>query len=93
MPGDHEESAAGTIPKIPLNLALLKGCDIVGVFWGAFTKQEPQASRENNAEILAWARDGKLVAHIHAILPLEKTAEALGMLVRREARGKVLLKP
>jgi NADPH2:quinone reductase len=85
--------AAGTIPKIPLNLALLKGCEIVGVFWGAFTKQEPQANRENNAEILAWARDGKLDAHIHAILPLEQTAEALGMLTRREAKGKVLLKP
>jgi NADPH2:quinone reductase len=85
--------AAGTIPKIPLNLALLKGCDIVGVFWGAFTKAEPQASRENNAEILAWARDGKLDAHIHAILPLEKAAEALGLLTRREAKGKVLLKP
>ncbi len=85
--------AAGTIPKIPLNLALLKGCEIVGVFWGAFTKQEPHANRENNAEILAWARDGKLDAHIHAILPLEQTAEALGMLTRREAKGKVLLKP
>jgi NADPH:quinone reductase len=85
--------AAGTIPKIPLNLALLKGCEIVGVFWGAFTKAEPEASRENNAEILTWARDGKLDAHIHAILPLEKAAEALGMLTRREAKGKVLLKP
>jgi NADPH2:quinone reductase len=63
------------------------------VFWGAFTKAEPQTSRENNAEILAWARDGKLDAHIHAILPLEKAAEALAMLTRREAKGKVLLKP
>lgn len=85
--------AAGTIPKVPLNLALLKGCEIVGVFWGAFTKAEPEASRENNAEILTWARDGKLDAHIHSILPLEKAAEALGMLTRREAKGKVLLKP
>jgi NADPH2:quinone reductase len=83
--------AAGTIPKIPLNLALLKGCEIVGVFWGAFTKHEPEAHRQNNAEILEWARDGKLDAHIHAILPLEKAANALGMLVRREAQGKVLL--
>lgn len=84
--------AAGAIPKIPLNLALLKGCDIRGVYWGAFTQADPEAHRENMAELLAWARDGKLKAHIHAILPLEQTAEALNMLVRREAQGKVLLK-
>lgn len=84
--------AAGAIPKIPLNLALLKGCDIRGVYWGAFTQADPEAHRENMAELLAWARDGKLKAHIHAILPLEQTTEALNMLVRREAQGKVLLK-
>lgn len=84
--------AAGAIPKIPLNLALLKGCDIRGVYWGAFTQADPKAHRENMAELLAWARDGKLKAHIHAIAPLEQAAEALNMLVRREAQGKVLLK-
>lgn len=84
--------AAGAIPKIPLNLALLKGCDIRGVYWGAFTQADPQAHRENMAELLAWARDGKLKAHVHAIVPMEQAADALNMLVRREAQGKVLLK-
>ena len=84
--------AAGAIPKMPLNLALLKGCDILGVFWGAWTQADPAAHRENMAELLAWARDGKLKAHTHAVLPLENVAEALNILVRREAQGKVLLK-
>ena len=84
--------AAGAIPKMPLNLALLKGCDILGVFWGAWTQADPAAHRENMGELLAWARDGKLKAHTHAIVPLENVAEALNILVRREAQGKVLLK-
>ena len=84
--------ASGTIPKLPLNLTLLKGCDVVGVFWGAFGKNEPEARRADLADILAWARDGALSAHVHAIYPLDRAAEALGVLQRREAIGKVLLR-
>lgn len=84
--------AAGAIPKVPLNILLLKSLDVLGVYWGAFTQADPAAHRENMAELLAWARDGKLEASIHAIVPLAEAAEGINMLARREAQGKVLLK-
>src|SRR5262249_22701300 len=52
--------AAGEIPKLPLNLVLLKGCDVVGVFWGAWTKHDPAGYQANMNEIVRWAADGKL---------------------------------
>ncbi len=84
--------AGGEIPKIPLNLALLKGCDIVGVFWGGFAKQEPAANAANMAQICAWAADGTLDPAIHAIYPLNEAATALNELANRKAMGKILLK-
>ena len=84
--------AAGTIPKIPLNLTLLKGCDIKGVFWGSFVERERETHRANMAQIFAWTIEGKLSAHIHAVLPLAETAAALGILIRRQAKGKVLVR-
>ncbi len=83
--------AAGEIPRIPLNLALLKGCDIQGVFWGDFVRRSPDLQRENMRDIAAMAADGRISAHIHRILPLENIAEALNILKRREALGKVVL--
>ena len=83
--------AAGEIPKIPLNLALLKGCDIQGVFWGEFVKREPLVHRENMAQIFDWAANKAISAHVHAVLPLERIAEALNLLKDRKAQGKVLL--
>src|SRR3954466_11276200 len=56
--------AAGEIPKIPLNLALLKGCDIVGVFWGAFIERDPKGHQSNMADLVRWAAEGKLSAHV-----------------------------
>ena len=85
--------AAGEIPKIPLNLALLKGCDIVGVFWGAFTEREPKAHQANMAQLVRWAAEGKLSAHVHQVYPLERTAEALHALSARKVMGKVILRP
>jgi NADPH2:quinone reductase len=84
--------AAGSIPKMPLNLVLLKGCDIRGVFWGSFVEREPQAHRANMAEIFAWTLERKLSAHIHAVFPLADTASGLDLLLKREARGKVLVR-
>src|SRR5690606_17132721 len=69
--------AAGDIPKIPLNLTLLKGCSIVGVFWGAFTRNEPERNRRNNEELMQLYLQGKVKPHIHATYPLERAAEAL----------------
>ena len=84
--------AAGEIPRIPLNLALLKSCDIVGVFWGEFVRRSPSVHTSNMAEIAGWVAEGKLSAHVHAVYPLAEAAAALGVLTRREALGKVLLK-
>lgn len=85
--------AAGTIPKLPLNLALLKGCDIVGVYWGAFTDKEPAAQAANMAQIVAWCADGKLSSHVHAVYPLAETAQALKDIAARKIMGKAILRP
>src|SRR5207253_985269 len=69
--------AAGDIPRIPLNLTLLKGCSIVGVFWGSFTEHEPRHNQENLQELLTWLAEGKLKPHISATYPLERAAGAL----------------
>lgn len=85
--------AGGEIPKIPLNLTLLKGCDIRGVFWGSFAQRNPKANMENMLQVGRWAAEGKLSLHVHGTYPLEKIAEALGELTSRRAKGKVILKP
>ena len=84
--------ASGEIPKPPLNLVLLKGCDIRGVFWGEFLNREPAAHRQNMAELLADAASGAISAHVHAVYPLEDFLDAFGAIARREALGKVILK-
>jgi NADPH2:quinone reductase len=85
--------AAGEIPKIPLNLALLKGCDIVGVFWGAFVDREPEVHRANIRQIMDWCVDGKLSGHVQKAYPLTDAASALKALAARKVMGKVLLRP
>jgi NADPH2:quinone reductase len=85
--------AAGEIPKIPLNLALLKGCDIVGVYWGAFTEKEPAAQAANMAQIVTWCAEGKLSSHVHAVYPLADTARALKDIAARKVMGKAILRP
>lgn len=84
--------AAGEIPKFPLNVIMLKGVDVQGVHWGAFVEREPEAHRASQQRLLAWAAEGRLKARIHGVLPLTDYAEALGVLKRREAQGKVLLR-
>ncbi|MEO8157477.1 MAG: NADPH:quinone oxidoreductase family protein [Betaproteobacteria bacterium] len=83
--------AAGDIPKVPLNLTLLKGCSIVGVFWGSFTRNEPELNRENNWELMAMYAAGKIKPHIHATYPLERAAEALNEVLNKRVTGKVVL--
>ncbi len=85
--------AAGEIPKIPLNLALLKGCDIVGVFWGSFVERDPAGHRGNTRQILDWVVAGKLSAHVQAVYPLADAANALKALAARKVMGKIVLKP
>jgi len=83
--------AAGEIPKIPLNLTLLKGCSIVGVFWGAFMRKQPAASAKNHAQLMAWLATGKLKPLISAVYPLAQAPRALKDLMERKAKGKVVL--
>jgi NADPH:quinone reductase len=85
--------AAGEIPKIPLNLLLLKGCDIRGVFWGAFCKREPARQAQQMGQLLEWAATGVISAHVDATFPLEETAKALRLIADRKARGKIVIKP
>jgi len=85
--------AAGEIPKIPLNLALLKGCDIVGVFWGAFIERDREGHQANMAELVRFADAGKISAHVHAVYPLAQTADALKAIADRKVMGKVILRP
>jgi NADPH2:quinone reductase len=85
--------AAGEIPKIPLNLTLLKSCDIRGVFWGAWSRRENAAHRANMQELVAWCAEGKLSAHLHAAYPFAQAARALKSLADRQVMGKVVLRP
>ena len=83
--------AAGNIPKIPLNLALLKGCQIVGVFWGSFAMRSPKDNMSNTIELIQWYAQRKLKPHIHATYPLAETPKALEAMMNREVRGKVVI--
>lgn len=85
--------AAGEIPKIPLNLTLLKGCSIVGVFWGGFFTHEPQANMRNFMQIGQWLQSGKLKPQIHATYSLDEAAKALNDMTSRKVMGKVVLVP
>jgi len=83
--------AAGEIPKIPLNLALLKGCDIVGVFWGAWQAKNPERHLKSIAELLAMYAAGKIKPHISGRFPLSQGADAIKHLASRQAMGKVVV--
>lgn len=83
--------AAGSIPKLPANLPLLKGCSIVGVYWGEFDRRQPEASRENNRELLEMYLEGEIEPLVSQTFPLERASEALSVLADRKARGKVVV--
>jgi NADPH2:quinone reductase len=83
--------ASGEIPRIALNLLLLKVVSMVGVFWGAFAKAQPQRNAANLAELLTWYTQGKLRPHVSATFPLERYREALDAVMQRKALGKVVL--
>ena len=83
--------AAGEIPKIPLNLTLLKGCSIMGVFWGTFTRMQPELSAANLQQLVDWYTQGRLASHISATYPLERAADALNAVLSRQVTGKLVL--
>ena len=83
--------ATGEIPRIPLNLTLLKGCSIVGVFWGSFTARNPKRNQEHLQELLIWFTTGKIKPLISATYPLNRAADALNDMMNRKVTGKVVL--
>jgi NADPH2:quinone reductase len=85
--------AAGDIPKVPLNLVLLKSCDVLGVFWGAWIARDPAGHRANTAQLLSWLAEGKLSSHVHAVYPLSEAPVALKAIAERKVMGKAILRP
>jgi NADPH2:quinone reductase len=83
--------AAGDIPRLPLNLVLLKGCAIVGVFYGDFARREKAANRAMLQELFAWVAEGRLRPYVSVTFPLEQAAAALETLASRRATGKLVL--
>ena len=81
------------IPAIPLNLALLKSCQIVGVFYGAMTAREPERSAEISNQLIEWVADGSLAPHVSGRYPLDRAGEALRALIDRKAAGKLVVTP
>ncbi len=83
--------AAGEIPKLPLNLLLLKTAAAIGVFWGQFVEREPERNSQNLKELFAWQAAGKLHPHVSAAFPFEQTAAAIQHVADRKALGKVVI--
>ena len=83
--------AAGDIPKMPLNLALLKGCDIRGVFWGAFAMRDPKANAAHVAQLFRWWDEGRIAPRISATFPLTRAGEAISAIAERRAIGKLVV--
>lgn len=85
--------ANGEIPKLPLNLPLLKGASIVGVFWGEFARREPKANQAAMRELMGWMAEGKIRPHISGRYALADTARALNDMAARKVTGKVVIQP
>lgn len=85
--------AGGTIPEFPVNLSLVKGYSVVGVFWGSFTQHQPKDFISNMQELLAWYVDGKVKVVVGGALPLEKAKDALSKVMSRKVKGKMVLRP
>ncbi len=83
--------ASGTIPKLSLNLPLLKMADVVGVFWGAFAMKYPKENMKNTLDLMNMYKEGKINPHISAKFPLSETAKALKSIIDRSAIGKVVV--
>ncbi len=85
--------ATGDIPKIPLNLVLLKSCQLIGVFWGKHTEREPDRHNANMAQIVDWYASGRIAPHVHKTYKLADTPKALTAIANREVKGKAIIVP
>jgi len=85
--------ANGEIPKLPLNLTLLKGASLVGVFWGDYVRREPKANLAGMRELMGWLAEGKIRPHISGRYALADTPTALNDMAARKVTGKVVIQP
>ncbi len=85
--------ASGRIPELPVNLTLVKGYSVVGVFWGQFTQNEPEVHAANMRELFAWVKDGTVSPIIDTVYPLSKGIDAIKYVTGRNVMGKVIIKP
>jgi NADPH:quinone reductase len=85
--------AAGDIPRLPLNLVLLKGCAVLGVFWGQWVRHASQDYRDAIVELAQWCAHGKLSCHIQKVYPLAEMPAALKALAERRVMGKLVVRP
>jgi NADPH2:quinone reductase len=85
--------ANGEIPKLPLNLTLLKGASLVGVFWGEYVRREPKANLAAMRELMGWLAEGKIRPHISGRYALADTPRALNDMAARKVTGKVVIQP
>lgn len=85
--------ASGTIPQFPVNLALVKGYSVVGVFWGAFTRKEPAVFADNMRELMEWATTGQIEPHVSERAPLAEATDVLKRIHARQTTGKIVLVP
>jgi len=83
--------ASGIIPQLPFNIALLKGCSVHGIFWGAFAEKEPKANMENFSQIIQWMLQGKLKQHVHQLYSLEDAPNAIADMLQRKISGKAVI--
>jgi NADPH:quinone reductase-like Zn-dependent oxidoreductase len=79
------------IAKLPLNLTLLKSCDVRGVFWGGFLARDPKRNAAHVEQLFRWWDEGKIVPRISATYPLERAGEAIAALRDRKAIGKLVV--
>lgn len=85
--------AGGAIPEFPVNLCLVKGYSVIGVFWGSFTQHQPQDFADNMHELLIWYVQGKVKVIIDEVIPLDRVKDALNKVMGRKVKGKVSLRP
>jgi NADPH2:quinone reductase len=85
--------ANGEIPKLPLNLLLLREGEAIGVFWGAFTQRYPALHDQNTARLMSWFEEGKLRPHVGSAYALDRVHTALADVMERRAHGKIVLTP
>lgn len=83
--------ASGVIPQLPVNLALLKGAAVVGVFWGAFAQRQPQDNAANFRQLFAWHAEGKIKPLVSKTYPLAEAGSAIEQLAQRKAVGKLVV--